>query len=287
MLSVRPGVYPVAGRLWRVAAAPRQHPGMTVNQLTARRLDLACEIAEVPHGLRLLCPDGRSFLLRGVPREALARGALPEQVLQVLSQLGVLRPARASSVAVVGSGPLAADVCEAIRAVPGALVVEMGDGLGRPRPGGHWSLLGESGSRLRPDLVVVCPRDPLGLREPVHLCQDRGVPVVLAWAGPCGAWLGPVSLAGRPGCQDCLDIAMARRDPLWPHTAVALIGSAPGWAPRRWLAESLRQMVDEGAGCENWQAPSWGSWTVREAGFTQLDAEPGCRRCRDRRGRAA
>jgi hypothetical protein len=155
----------------------------------------------------------------------------------------------------------------------------MGDGTGRPRPGGHWSLLGESGARLRPDLVAVCPRDPLGLREPVHLCQHRGIPVLVGWAGASGAWLGPISLPTRPGCQDCLDIGMARRDPLWAHTAAALNGSASGWAPRHWLAGSIARLVESGPLSPEWQLPNWASWTARTECSSQLDPVADCVHC--------
>lgn len=243
------------------------------------RLNLACEAVEVPHGVRLLCSDGRSFLVRGIGRDALFQGRLPPEILRVMRQLGVLRPVRPTSVAVVGSGPLAGDVAEAVRSVPGALVIEMGDGSGRHRPGGHWSLLGEPGSRLRPDLVVVCPRDPLGLREPVHLCQHRGIPVLVGWAGTAGAWLGPVSLPTRPGCQDCLDVGMARRDPLWAHTAAGLGGAVPGWAPRHWLADSICQLVESGPQSPGWRLSRWASWTSRVARSALLDPVVDCPRC--------
>lgn len=245
----------------------------------SERLHLNCEVVEVPHGLRLLCPDGHSFLIRGVDRDSLSAGRLPIEILGALQQLGIVCLNRSINVVVVGSGLLAGDVAEAVRSVPGALVVEMGDGTGRPRPGGHWSLLGESGARLSPDLVAVCPRDPLGLREPVHLCQNRGIPVLVGWAGTSGAWLGPISLPARPGCQDCLDVGMARRDPLWAHTAAALSDSSPGWAPRHWLADSIARLVESGPRSPEWQLPSWASWTGRETCTSQLDPTTDCVRC--------
>ncbi|MDN5976561.1 hypothetical protein [Acidipropionibacterium jensenii] len=245
--------------------------------------DLACEIVQVPHGVRLLCPDGRSFLLRGTTVEKLVEGRLPDAILQTMATLGLVVDRTPITVAVVGSGSLAAAVREAVQSVCGALVVELGEGTGRRSSSGHWSILADPGSRLSPGLTVVCPQDPLGLREPVQLCQDRGIPVVVGWAGTSGAWLGPVALPTRPGCQDCLDTGMARRDPLWAHTAAALAGSSSAWGPRQWVAQQISRLVDQGSRGADWITPSWSSWTSEHHHTAILDPLPDCPRCRPHR----
>lgn len=241
---------------------------------------LNCDVVEVPHGLRLLAADGRSYLLRGLSADRLAEGPLPAPLAHALDRLGLLRAGPTRTVAVVGSGRLAIDVAEALRGVPGTVVAELSDDPATERPGGSWQLMEDhSPSRLTPDLVVICPTDPLGLRPVLQLCRERRVPAMMAWCGPAYAWSGPVLTASRPGCQNCLDMAMARRDPLWLATAAGLTGAASCWAGRSWIAGQVAGLVAAGCDEDAWAQPTWASWTPRGHSSAPLDPHPECWWC--------
>lgn len=270
-----PDVLPGPRRTW-TAGRPASHDGgMTVHR------HLRCEVVEVPQGLRLLGADGRSFLLRGIGRTRLTEGPLPDELVGSLLSLGLIGCERSRTVAVVGSGRLAAEVSEAVRGLDGAIVVELSDIPDLERPGGHWSVLEQhSATRLSPDLVVVCPGEPLGLRPVVELCRERGLPAVVAWCGRTAGWVGPVMSGSRPGCQNCLDMTLAHRDPMWIVTAAALRTAAPGWAPRTWAADRVARVVAEGCDGDAWALPTWSSWTAGASGTAVLAPHPDCWWCR-------
>lgn len=241
---------------------------------------LDCDVVEVPHGLRLLAADGRSYLLRGLGMDRLVEGPLPARLVHTLGRLGLLRSGPMRTVAVVGSGRLAADVAEAVRGVPRTVVAELSDDPATERPGGGWQVMEDhSPGRLTPDLVVICPTDPLGLRPVLQLCRERRVPAMMAWCGPASAWAGPVLTASRPGCQNCLDMAMARRDPLWLATAAGLTGGMSCWAGRSWLAGQVAELVASGCDEAAWVQPTWYSWTPRGHASAPLDPHPDCWWC--------
>ncbi|WP_147243170.1 hypothetical protein [Acidipropionibacterium virtanenii] len=241
---------------------------------------LDCDVVEVPQGLRLLAADGRSFLLRGLTLDRLAEAPLPAPLIHTLGRIGLLRTAPVRTVAVVGSGRLATDAAEAVRGVARTVVVELSDSDEVERPGGGWQIMEEhSPTRLTPDLVVICPNEPLGLRPVLQLCRERGVPAMMAWCGPMSAWAGPVLTSARAGCQNCLDMAMARRDPLWLVTAAAMTSGDSCWAGRSWIAGQVADLI--AAGCDEtaWAQPTWSSWTPRAHARLSLDPHPECWWC--------
>lgn len=270
-----PDVLPEPRRTWTAGGRARHDGGMTIHR------HLRCDVVEVPQGLRLLGADGRSFLLRGIGSARLAEGPLPDELVDSLQSLGLIGRERPRTVAVVGSGRLAAEVSDAVRSLDGAVVVELSDSFDLERPGGHWSALEQhSTTRLSPDLVVVCPGEPLGLRPVVELCRDRGLPALVTWCGQAAGWVGPVMSGSRPGCQNCLDMTLAHRDPMWIVTAAALRTTAPGWAPRTWAAERVARVVAEGCDEDAWALPTWSSWTAGAGGTAILAPHPDCWWCR-------
>ncbi|MSS45380.1 hypothetical protein FYJ43_04850 [Cutibacterium sp. WCA-380-WT-3A] len=234
-------------------------------------VELDCPWIPVSDGLRILAPDGRSFRLRGAKASTDGRIDVPADVARHLYEVGVATKPSDLRVAVVsdlgcsddlvrGLTARRIDVATWVRAHPNTCDLR--------RISGH----------THPDVhvVVICPRTLLGGRDMAEQCHRAGIPSVIAWGHHGWALLGPIN-DHRPGCQHCVDMAMAARDPDWVTVARSMTEGGYDPAVTEWLVSRVEDTAlsirDSTITC---QTKTFHVRTTAGERSIDVPAQPGC-----------